>query len=307
MVVGNRTDRSRPETGWITTPPVRLFYRSWPGPASAILPPLLLLHGLASGSRIWDLIAPSLAEQRRVVALDQRGHGLSDKPDAGYDFASIVGDDWAALTALDLKHPMVVGHSWGASVALALAAWHSTRVSGVVLVDGGLSGFRDRPDWSWERVERELAPPDYAGTPRAEFLAWLQAGMPPGMWGAEVEEILLNIVELRADNTVGPRLARANHLRILRAMWDLDLTSVMAAVECPVTAVMAEGSGDDPRAAAWLERKRYGARLASQRLGRSAGLAIHWLPDTVHDVPLHRPAELTALIAGAAWQVPGGA
>src|SRR5579884_2465458 len=86
--------------------------------------PLLLLHGLASASRIWDLVAPILAQDRRVIALDQRGHGRSEKPDTGYDFATIVADDVAAAAKLGLgERYAVAGHSWGANVALELAAY----------------------------------------------------------------------------------------------------------------------------------------------------------------------------------------
>src|SRR5262245_13827995 len=117
-----------PADGWVTGSGVRLHYRAWAGPAAPAEPPVLLIHGLASGSRIWDLVAPLLARRRRVVALDQRGHGLSDKPDDGYDFATIVADDLAAMTALGLARPVVVGHSWGASVVIALAAAYPASV-----------------------------------------------------------------------------------------------------------------------------------------------------------------------------------
>ncbi|MFN8598748.1 MAG: alpha/beta fold hydrolase, partial [Anaerolineae bacterium] len=53
---------------------------------------LVLLHGLASQAHIWDLVAPQLIDRFRVIAIDQRGHGLSDKPDSGYDFATITRD-----------------------------------------------------------------------------------------------------------------------------------------------------------------------------------------------------------------------
>ena len=54
---------------------------------------MVLVHGVGSSSHIWDLTAPLLADQLvRVVAMDQRGHGESDQPDSGYDFASVVAD-----------------------------------------------------------------------------------------------------------------------------------------------------------------------------------------------------------------------
>ncbi len=62
---------------------VRLAVREWPGNG-------LSLHGLASTSRIWDLVAPHLAPRFRVVAYDQRGHGLSGKPSSGYGFDHLL-------------------------------------------------------------------------------------------------------------------------------------------------------------------------------------------------------------------------
>ena len=91
---------------------LRLHYRRWlpPEPRTG-LPPLLLLHGLASSSHIWNLVAPLLAARGYAVsALDQRGHGESDKPDSGYGFDTIVADDAAAAEALEIKRPVIVGH-----------------------------------------------------------------------------------------------------------------------------------------------------------------------------------------------------
>src|SRR5579859_6759247 len=128
----------QPTTGMVSGHGVRLHYRDWGGPTEPVEgqtpQPLLLLHGLASASRIWDLTAPLLARQRRVVALDQRGHGLSEKPDDGYDFATIVADDLAAADALGLGQRFAVaGHSWGGNVALELGAAHPVRVSALAL------------------------------------------------------------------------------------------------------------------------------------------------------------------------------
>src|SRR5437868_1545419 len=73
---------------------------------------------------------------------------------------------------------------------------------------------------TWEQIARDLAPPDFAGTPKETYLGWMRRSIPG--WRPEMDEIALNIVELRPDDTVGPRLSRANHMRILRAMWDED-------------------------------------------------------------------------------------
>src|SRR3712207_6026671 len=91
---------------------VSLNVRDWGGQG----PALVLLHGLASTSHIWDLAAPLLAQRARVVAFDQRGHGLSQQPADGYDFATVVADLDAVLQELSIARPILVGHSWGGNV-----------------------------------------------------------------------------------------------------------------------------------------------------------------------------------------------
>ena len=70
----------QPTNGYVRSDGVRLSVREWPGEGAGVL----LLHGLASTSRIWDLVAPRLSPGLRPVAYDQRGHGMSGKPSSGY-------------------------------------------------------------------------------------------------------------------------------------------------------------------------------------------------------------------------------
>src|SRR5262245_47837485 len=116
---------------FITTNSLRLHLRDWGGPGATT--PILLVHGLASNARIWDLLAPLIARDFRVAAIDQRGHGLSDKPADGYEFATAAGDLAGAIAALGWARPLIVGHSWGANVALQLAAEHPSLPGGIVL------------------------------------------------------------------------------------------------------------------------------------------------------------------------------
>ncbi len=86
--------------------------------------PFLLVHGLASNARLWDGVGRRLAEAGRyAVAVDLRGHGHSDKPDSGYDFATVADDLRALIGALGpgFERPILVGQSWGASVVLDFA------------------------------------------------------------------------------------------------------------------------------------------------------------------------------------------
>jgi len=278
---------------------VRLAWQEWSGGDAR--PPVLLIHGLASSKHIWDLVGPILGRDRRVVAIDQRGHGESDKPDTGYDTDQIVRDDRALAEALDLRLPVIVGHSWGASIALAYAGLYPYGVSAVVLVDGGVGAMQDRPDATWEQIERDLMPPDYAGTPRADFLNRLRSrtDLP---WRPELEQIMLEIVQLREDDTIAPRLSRENHRQILRALWEFQPADYFESIVCPVTIVLADRTTDDERMRARLAAKQQGADAALMGLRRSPDRRLIWLSETVHDIPLHRPDELVneinATIAG---------
>ncbi|WP_295558773.1 alpha/beta hydrolase [uncultured Hyphomicrobium sp.] len=85
-------------------------------------PPLLLLHGLGESIFTWREILPALAARHRVIALDLKGFGHSEKPDDG----AYSADDQADLVARfivkqDLKDLIVVGHSFGGTVALRTA------------------------------------------------------------------------------------------------------------------------------------------------------------------------------------------
>lgn len=296
------SERLLAREGTVAVHGLHLSYREWDGRDGSTTEDkgerlsLLLLHGLASASRIWDLVAPLLAaERRRVVALDQRGHGRSDKPDTGYDFASIVGDDVAAAEALGLgERFLVAGHSWGANVALELAAAHPGRVAALALVDGGFGMLRQRPGATWERVREELAPPQYEGTPRETYLGWMRASIPN--WRPELDDIVLNIVRLAGDGTVGPRLARENHMRILRAMWDEDPEAIYGAIRCPVLYVLAEPSGAAEETDDFLAAKRRGIESARRLLNCAPRVEVEWMSETVHDIPLQRPEALAEQI-----------
>src|SRR5688572_6567467 len=134
---------------------VEIGYRDWGGSG----PPLVLAHGLGSSLHMWDYAAPLLARHFHVVAYDQRGHASSSKPDRGYNLDTMVEDLRGLISGLGLERPVVVGHSWGALIALAYAGEEGSRCPGVGLVDGGVIDIRGIPGLTWETMERDLNPP----------------------------------------------------------------------------------------------------------------------------------------------------
>lgn len=276
--------------GFIRVCNLQIHYRHWkPLAFQRDLPPILLLHGLASSSFIWNLVAPLLAKEGYdVFALDQRGHGESEKPDQGYSFAHILADDRAAIQALGLQSPVVVGHSWGAMVALEYAA-SGAGLSGLILIDGALQQFSLYPGWSLEKALVELAPPRYAGVSRETFLEFYSNSPLADHWTAEIEASILHIVDQYTDGTVSPRLSFENHLQIIEAMWHQPTLQLYASVRCPLQIIIAEHEPFNTVDRLLAEQRKHSLEkiYALQPQARFVRMF-----DTIHDIPLQRPERL---------------
>jgi pimeloyl-ACP methyl ester carboxylesterase len=98
-------------------------------------PPLLLVHGWPETWYAWRLLMPALARDFEVIAVDQRGRGLSDKPAGGYDTGTLAADLVALMDALGHERFAVVGHDTGFAISYALAADHPDRVERVALAE----------------------------------------------------------------------------------------------------------------------------------------------------------------------------
>ncbi|MBE1586575.1 alpha/beta fold hydrolase [Nonomuraea angiospora] len=96
---------------------------------------VVLLHGTTANLGVWDAVVERLGDGLRTIAVDQRGHGRSDKPAAGYGAADYCSDVLALVRALDCGPVVVAGHSLGARNAIVLGALHPEVVAGVVAVD----------------------------------------------------------------------------------------------------------------------------------------------------------------------------
>jgi len=256
----------------------------WPG--SDAPPPFLLVHGLASNAHLWDGVSEGLAARgHRVAAVDQRGHGRSDKPDEGYDFATVAADLVALIERLHLDRPVVAGQSWGGNVVLELAARRPDLVRGIACIDGGwidLSHFE-----TWEACEAAMAPPKSAGLPASQLDAMMRGRRSDwpeaGILGA------LACFEIRADGTVAPWLTFERHLQILRALWQHRPGDLYPKVDVPVLLLPCDdgtGSSDAKR-----------AQVASADKGLSRA-RTHWFK-AHHDVHAQHPDWVVDVLAEA--------
>jgi len=114
---------------------LRFQYLEWGNPDSS---PIVLLHGGHQSAHSWDLVSLHLAQNYRVLALDQRGHGDSEWPrDAEYTNDVMSHDAAAFIDALGLQRPILIGHSMGGRNAMLLTRRDPSRLRALAIVDVG--------------------------------------------------------------------------------------------------------------------------------------------------------------------------
>ena len=277
---------------------VRLRATRWPGEQPAVL----LLHGLASTRHVWDLVVPHLVGgplAPALVALDARGHGDSERPDGPYYGGTVVKDALTALDAVGLSRVVVVGHSWGATVALRLAATVPSRVLACVAVDGGMgrlvSGGRSR-----EQVREALTPPRLA-VPPEELVPRLSQGPLGPWWSPQVEASVGALFEVGPDGLARARLPFEAHMAVLDDLLDTDHEALWGRISCPTWLVSCAPVGAPD---AFTAAKDEGLHRAEEVL-RTPRLVR--LGAAVHDVPLQWPALVAGVVQSARDEVVLGA
>ena len=122
---------------------VSIAYRTWGGPSER---GIILVHGGGAHSRWWDHIAPLLAVDRQVIALDLSGHGDSGRR-GSYTFDAWAREVLAVAAGAGLDAPpIVIGHSMGGIVTLQLAALYGSRIEGAVVIDAPVRNLAPEED-----------------------------------------------------------------------------------------------------------------------------------------------------------------
>ncbi len=259
-------------------------------------PHLILIHGLASTQHIWDLVIPLLERNFRVTTYDQRGHGASSRPTSGYSFEEVTEDLGAVAKAVGAEQPVLVGHSYGANVSIEFAARHARAASGVMCVDGGMGSMSEI--MSWEEARVALAPPPLTGVHIDEIMAMARREV-GRRWSPEMELIVRSLFFIDTRGRVKPCLARANHMRILRAMYRQEPKQLLAGISVPTLMFCArprphvmDGERD------FYEMKK---RAVGEIRRSNPTVKIEWIT-SIHDIPVDRPRELAERIARFARQ-----
>lgn len=171
------------------------------GPEGA--PPVLVLHGITASTATWDWLVPVLAPTHRVVRLDFRGHGGSDRTPGEYHSQGYVSDAVAVCEALFDGPCTVIGHSLGGITALGLAQTRPDLVEALVLEDPPMGGTRDPLEGGNSlldafRMMRETVPQLQASGIDAATLAGVLAQAPSPGGGAMGEVLHADAVQAMA-------------------------------------------------------------------------------------------------------------
>ena len=154
-------------------------------------PDVVMVHGITGNLAVWHLhIAPVLAEHFRVLTYDLRGHGYSGTPPTGYSPDDMASDLLGLLNALEIERPVVVGHSYGADIALYLAAQQPQRVREVIAIEAALPALeasRRHDGWvGWSYWAAALEEAGHAVPPerRSDLRYMVRATIDlPKQWG----------------------------------------------------------------------------------------------------------------------------
>jgi pimeloyl-ACP methyl ester carboxylesterase len=253
-------------------------------------PDVLLIHGSPGSVEDWEPLVSRLRTKLRVTAFDRPGHGLSgpspgpDTPQANAEVALSI------IRALNLRDVVVVGHSFGGSTALALAAMDPAQARAFVVV-----GSRCQGPVRVESLYRLLAVPRL-GEGLAWALGWavgpsrVASGIRES-FGPDAGSIPPGFIELRQRLWSRPVVTAT----LSRERVELEdalgrLRPRLRGIRKPVTFVYGE---DDPN-----------TRIVAPIVSEVRGASLVVLPHTGHYLPIERPDELAAVVARVACSPP---
>ena len=269
-------------------------------PALGDLPPgsadrWLLVHGLASNAWLWSGVGDLLADAgAHVVAVDQRGHGRSDRPQPAGRAAfttPVAADDLArVLDHLGWDRARIAGQSWGGNVVVELADRHPDRIIDLAAVDGGTIELASRFP-VWEDCETALRPPPLAGRPRRVIEQWLAETAAD--WPEAGRRATLENFATAEDGTITPRLRLEDHLDVLHGLWSHEPWPVIerAAVDMRFLMASPTEAADD--------RHHLEQRLTAAAGSSGRRRTVHWFLDGHHDLHAQQPGAVVSALTEA--------
>ncbi len=216
-----------PENKFAEVNGLKLHYLDWGSPDSERT--LVCLHGTSGNGHHFDALARSLVAPYRVIALDQRGHGLSDKPPHGYDAATLAGDLEALANKLGLSAFALLGSSMGSRVATVYAGSHPETIYRLILVDLSF----EMPEAAQQRMIQGHLTRQRTFDSFAAALAYSRAMPQRSRWTPEMHrEEIEHAVGQRPDGKWEWRYSLEAALQSLQQAPQ-DLWAYVARIQCP--------------------------------------------------------------------------
>ncbi|HWP82843.1 MAG TPA: alpha/beta hydrolase [Bacteroidota bacterium] len=183
-----------PETQIVSVNSIRLAYWDWPGEKG----PIICVPHITGHKGTFAALAQQLSPHYRVIALDLRGRGESDKPEMGYGFSYHARDIVAFAEALKCDSFILAGHSFGATTSVYTASVRPDRVRALVLMDGGADPRVETLRAMYPTVKR-LAK---VYSTMEEYLASQRSVVYHKPWTRALEEALRQDMEVMDDGSV---------------------------------------------------------------------------------------------------------
>lgn len=239
--------------------------------------PLLLLHGYTDSWHSFEPVLPHLPESIHAFALSQRGHGDSDRPEAGYHFQDFAADLAAFMDALNLGPAVIAGSSMGSSITQRFTLDYPGQASGLVLM-GSATTWRNPVIlelWDFVSTLTDPVDPDFVREFQASCVA---QPVPPAFFETVVHESL----------KVPARVWKAAFEGHLEANYLAELGQI----KVPTLITWGDQDAIHPRS----EQEALLAAINGSRLAvySGAGHAFHW------EAPARFAAELVAFIENVA-------
>ncbi len=280
----------------------RIHFLDWGGPTRPRASGVVAVHGLGQTAWAWTPIARRLAGPdgaTRLVAMDLRGHGLSDAPteDGAYALDLQGADVMAAaegagiLAARD-DRVVLAGHGFGAIVAAHAARDLGDRCAGLVLVDGGWEDIESVSGVDVEEFLRELDEPPEVMRSMPAFLKDRRE-FDRSTWDADQEQAArATVVETHAGRVVPSARPHATEAAV-RAMFEYAPLAVLPLIEAPITALIAMDDDEGPRA------ERLKLVSAVRERANLPPIRTVAFGQVGHNLMRYRPREVAAAILSA--------
>ncbi len=233
--------------------------------------PLLFIHGLGSSARDWEFQVTEFSKSYKVITLDLRGHGQSDKPAGPYSMSMFAADTVGLLKALGIDSPHVVGLSLGGGVAFQMAVDASLPIKSLVIVNSTpellVRTFKDRM-MVWQRI----AIVKLLGMRKMGEVLSKRLFIKP-----EQEDIRQMFVTRWAEND------QRAYLHAMRALVGWSVSAHIGSIKCP-TLIIAADQDYSPLSV----KEAYTAKIPG------AQLAV--ISDSRHATPVEHPQEFNLVL-----------